>query len=179
MDPWPESDWGDMHHRCISSFADQIQEQLPPDLFAGIELTVYIADEEGEHQVVPDVGVLDSGSGWANSSKRQSDSNLAVATPYRIQLNREPIEEGHVVIRSLKNHKAIVTVIEVLSPTNKVDRRGRAAHIKKREEYYRAHNLVEVDLLRVGAEQIDVPFEEVPDRLITPYKIKRWSDVRM
>lgn len=171
MDPWLEGDWGDVHHRLITTFANQIQDQLPEGLFAAIEITVYIADEETDRGIaIPDVSVLDPKPGWTGAPAA-GGSDVAVATPYRIKLPVGPIEEGHVVIRSVKDQSRLVTVIEIFSPTNKVDRRGRREYVLKREEYYRARaNLVEIDLLRRGADLIDVPFEQVPDLLITPYK---------
>ena len=172
MDPWLERYWSDIHHRLITTFADQIQDQLPRGLYASIEVTVYISDEEdNQGKMIPDVGVFNPDSNGAGNTRSASQSNIAVATPYRIKLPAGPIEEGHVVIRSLEDHDRLVTVIEVLSPTNKVDRRGRDEYKQKREQYYNARaNLVEIDLLRRGMDLVDVPFEEVPERLITPYK---------
>ncbi len=171
VDPWLESDWSDVHHRLITTFADQIQEQLPEGLFAAIEVTVYIADDEAQRgMVIPDVSVLDPSRGWTGASSG-GDSGATVATPYRIKVPIGPIEEGHVVIRSVKDESRLITVIEIFSPTNKTTRKGRREYILKREEYYQAKaNLVEIDLLRKGVELVDVPFEEVPERLITPYK---------
>jgi hypothetical protein len=173
MDPWLEGYWSSVHHRLITNFADQIQAQLPEGLFAEIELTVYINDEDQDRgHVIPDVAVLGQQIGWREPRVLQTgSSSQAVATPYRIAIPKEPIEEGHVVIRSLKDHQSLITAIEVLSPTNKLDRRGRRAYVLKREAYYQAHaNVVEIDLLRAGVDLIDVPFDELPAKLVTPYK---------
>jgi hypothetical protein len=172
MDPWLESYWSSIHHRLITSFADQIQDQLPDGLYAEIEVTVYITGEDGDHgNVIPDVGVFGSPPARATHSTGDSYAGVALATPYLLKLPMEPIEEGHVVIRSLKDHSGLITAIEVLSPTNKINRRGRREYLRKREEYHRANaNVVEIDLLRGGADLIDVPFEQLPERLITPYK---------
>jgi len=172
MDPWLERYWGEIHHRLITTFANQIQDQLPRGLYAAIEVTVYISNEEEEiGKAIPDVGVFQPGPAWAGEKSAAGSSNSAVATPFRIKLPAGPKEEGHVVIRSLDEHNKLVTVIEIFSPTNKINRRGRKEYIAKREKYYQARaSLVEVDLLRRGAELVDVPFEEVPEGLITPYK---------
>ncbi len=171
MDPWLESHWSSVHHRLINHFADQIQTQLPQGLFAEIEITVYITEDDDDlGNVIRDVSVLESDPLASRISSR-AGTNAAVATPFRIKLPSDPIEQGHVSIRSLKDHQPLITVIEVLSPTNKMDHRGREKYLLKREEYYRARaNVVEIDLLRGGAELVDVPFDEVPRALITPYK---------
>jgi hypothetical protein len=172
MDPWLERNWSSVHHRLINHFADQIQSQLPEGLFAEIEITVYITEDDDDlGNVIPDVSVLESDPLSGGQINSRAGTDAAVATPFRIKLPPEPIEQGHVSIRSLQDHQPLITVIEVLSPTNKMDHRGREKYLLKREEYYRARaNVVEVDLLRGGAELVDVPFEEVPRRLITPYK---------
>jgi hypothetical protein len=170
MDPWLESYWSSVHHRLISDFAEQIRSQLPEGLFADIEVTVYVTeDERNVGTAIPDAGVFRT-SGNREIANRM-DSGVAVATPYRIKLSKEPVELGHVVIRSLKKREPLVTAIEVLSPTNKVDHRGRKAYLLKREVYYRAGvNVVEIDLLRSGPDLIDVRFDELPRDQIAPYK---------
>jgi Protein of unknown function (DUF4058) len=172
MDPWLEGYWSSVHHRLISDFAAQIKDQLPEDLFVDIEVTVYVTDDgKNSGTAIPDTGIFKPLSHRQNARKPSTASSTAVATPYRIKLLREPVELGHVVIRSLKKREPLVTAVEVFSPTNKVDRRGRKAYAVKREAYYRAGvNLVEVDLIRAGLDLIDVPFEELPEGLLTPYK---------
>ena len=47
--------------------------------------------------------------------------------------------------------QAVVTAIEILSPTNKLDSRGRSQYMAKRRKVLAsATNLVEIDLLRAG-----------------------------
>lgn len=78
---------------------------------------------------------------------------------------------GHIEIRKLEGDQPLVTAIEVISPTNKLDARNRRRYVQKRDAYYAAGaGVVEIDLLRAGDPLIDVPWGRVAARLITPYK---------
>jgi hypothetical protein len=82
----------------------------------------------------------------------------------------EPITEGRIEIRDVRDHNALVTVIEVLSPTNKLDLRGRATYAAKRSAYVAANvNIVELDLLRAGDHLIGVPAEYIKPISSAPY----------
>jgi hypothetical protein len=62
----------------------------------------------------------------------------------------EPIEIPYLVIRKRDNDQT-VTVIEVLSPTNKASRDGRTEYLAKRNALLRSQtHLVELDMLRGG-----------------------------
>jgi hypothetical protein len=63
----------------------------------------------------------------------------------------DEFEETHLEIRELPG-QSIVTVIELLSPTNKGSTEGRGQYLVKRREILRSRtNLVEIDLLRAGS----------------------------
>jgi hypothetical protein len=173
MDPWLERYWESVHHRIIQYICDQIQPTLPRDLFADVEVTVYILDSDEERgKVKPDVAVLSRPTrGNDLGVSPVEGSSIAVAEPVRLKIPIQPIEEGHVVIRSLRDRQPLVTAIEVLSPTNKNDVRGRRIYKQKRDGYYDGGvNTVEIDLLRAGVHLIDVPLEMLEPDEITPYK---------
>jgi hypothetical protein len=63
----------------------------------------------------------------------------------------ETIREPYLEVRDLRSNEQVVTVLEVLSPTNKRQGAGRETYLAKREEILKTRaNLVEVDLLRGG-----------------------------
>jgi hypothetical protein len=69
------------------------------------------------------------------------------------------IEEARLEIRHLESG-SLVTVIEVLSPTNKIrGARGRASFMQKREEILSSDDVhwVEIDLLRAGVPSVTRP----------------------
>ena len=171
MDPWLEQEWGDVHHRLIQYGCDLIADRLPRGLFAAVEETVYITGEWSEGgRARPDVGVFGSRRDPARPGPASAGNAGAIAEPLRIRLVEQTVVEGHIVIRKLGGGQPLVTAIEVVSPTNKKDRRARRDYVSKREAYYDAGaNVVEIDLLRAGEPLIDVPWGDVPSELITPY----------
>lgn len=172
MDPWLESFWGDMHHRIIQYSCDQIEARLPPGLVARVETMVYLIDSEWDKRRMtrPDFAVVDHGHG-NGSSFNTDDGGIAVAEPIRIVIPEEPYTQGHIEIRELSSGRSLVTAIEVLSPTNKLDPYARAAYLRKRQDYYAAKiNVVELDLLRSGEHLIGAPLEALQPSSITPYK---------
>ena len=170
MDPWLESSWGDVHHELISEYRRQIAPQLPGDLFAVVEETVYVAvDDWGDQTYRPDVTMFTPhpatvGDGTAGTS--------LVAEPIRLIVQEDPVTEGRIEIRHLGSGDPVVTVIEVLSPKNKMSVDGRTAYLAKRRQYRRAGvNLVEVDLLRGGPDLTGLPNAEGLDpRLTSAYR---------
>jgi hypothetical protein len=61
------------------------------------------------------------------------------------------VRERYLEIRATENHE-LITVIEILSPSNKAPGEGRRQYEKKREQVFETlTNLVEIDLLRGGA----------------------------
>jgi hypothetical protein len=184
MNPWLESWWGDVHHSLIQYSRDQLAERLPSDLFAQIEETKYVLSPDQERAVYrPDV-VL-----WEDRNKKIASTEVgaagegavAVAVPVRYDLMSDPVTIGHIEIRPARQGGPLVTVIEVMSPANKLQGKRREEYLQKRELYYQSEvNVVELDLLRAGSTPLQLPsyvFDERPE-LETPYRccIRRaWS----
>lgn len=118
--------WPDLHHELISVIRERLNARLRPRYHSMVEERVYISDEQdpGRRVIAP-----------------------VVATP----MIEEEIREARIVIVDGVGRQ-VVTVIEVLSPTNKiVGSRGRANYEAKRLEVMQSPaHLVEIDLLRDG-----------------------------
>lgn len=138
--------------------------------------------DAGTEQVRPNVGVFGSddldmesvGGGVASAA------GVAVARPIRVPLSVEPAKLRHVAIRSIEGGEPLVTAIELISPTNKDEARGRKQYRRKRLAYYDAGaNVIEIDLLRAGRPLIDVPRDKLDVRELTPYSavVRRAADV--
>jgi len=149
MDPYLEdrSLWSDFHSRAIVHISNQLQPQLRPRYVASIEERFYL--EFVEREIVPDVAIL----------RRQYAHKESVAvlepqcdTPVVLQLDEIPHTEGMVHIYDRENNMRLVTVIEVLSPSNKeAYSKGRELYLRKQEEILQSEvHLVEIDLLRGG-----------------------------
>lgn len=150
MDPFIESQkWKGFHTRFIAAIGEALMPRVRPRYVVDVEEDVYLAKEDGTpvRITVPDVSIS-HGSGW------MEDNEGGVATalePTVLTLPMtEPVEVPYLVIRRSDNEET-VTVIELLSPTNKSSRDGRAEYLAKRNLLLRGRaHLVELDLLRGG-----------------------------
>ena len=150
MDPFIESQgWKGFHTRLTNAISDSLMPQVRPRYVVDVEEDIYLAKENGTpvRIVVPDVSITRD-TGWMENH----DGGVAVAAePMVFTLPiTEPIEIPYLVIRRRDNEE-VVTVIELLSPTNKSSRDGRAEYLAKRNSLLRGRaHLVELDLLRGG-----------------------------
>ncbi len=167
MDPWLESVWESVHTRLIVSLADQIGPGLPAGLLAEVEETV-VGLEGGDDRGRPNPGVAVFRSPVdAGGTGDGAGGGAAVARPVLISIAVESTRQRHVAIRSFETGRPLVTAIELLSPTNKRKRSAREAYVAKRAA---GVNVLEIDLVRAGGHLIDVPLDDVPADLVTPYK---------
>ncbi len=169
MDPYLERYWGDVHQKLITYSSDALNDVLPPHLCARTEERVYLQDEgddaNGWHRM-PDTFV--TRRRW--SSEDESEGGVAVldakekvplATPF-IYPDKDPVTEGFIEIRE-RNGGKVITIIEFLSPTNKLNGNGRTEYDAKRTEILRSEtSLVEIDLLRGGPRNLAIAPERIP-----------------
>ena len=167
MNPFLERDdvWPDFHHRLIDRMADALADQVDPRYLVKIEEHLYVQDTpEAPHRPGPraDVAIKPSGGG----------PGLAVLeAPARIHLPWPDVEyQAYLEVRD-RSSRELVTVLELLSPTNK----GR-----HRDQYLRKHavllvstaHLVEIDLLR-GGEPMPAPDRPACDYSVTVSRAER------
>lgn len=150
MDPYIEvGDWSDFHGALIFAVRSSLAQQLEPRYVVRAEERVYLERPEFETiERIPDVHLVLS----RPASARRGASAVVELEPelYDIPIGEEQ-HEYYLVIRD-KTSKEVITVLEVLSPTNKTPgSRGFEEYSQKRQEILRSHaNLVEIDLLRGG-----------------------------
>ena len=156
MDPYLEGPrlWRDVHTRLISEIQEALNQQLGDRYVARIEERVYISDvtDAGRQAIVPDIHVAVTGRPHVGPASAAIPAQQdAVAVVEVVELIDEEVTEPYVEIIDLDN-RAVVTVVEVLSPTNKIHgARGRDAYMEKRARVLASRtNLIEVDLLREG-----------------------------
>jgi len=143
--------WPDVHSALIVAIRDALAPQVAPAYYVAIEERTYIIEEDMEEFVGrPDAAIIavpsdsvfcgGSGVGTAYASIAQT-----VNLPFV-----EKVREGYLEIHDARTH-AVITVIEVLSPSNKAPGAGRDEYESKRHQVLATlTNLVEIDLLRAG-----------------------------
>ena len=154
MDPYLEDprSWRDVHHRVISAASDLLGDQLRPKYLVRIEERVYVDDSatDRDRDIDPDLHV-ESVPAWDDRPLAAEGSQLAVAEPVVCDTADVEITEARIHILD-RNDRSVVTVIEVLSPANKVRKSngGESFEQKRREVLRSPSHWVEIDLLRAG-----------------------------
>lgn len=171
LDPYLEEYWSNVHTSMMTYIRDQMQGSLPEGLWAKVEESVTIDDPDVGKliQAYPDVHVTDTRP-WEPAWNKEV-GGLAVAEPFVIA-NDEPLTARHIEIVDTKSGNAIVTAVEVISPSNKVGYTQRHEYQSKRQRFVRAGvNLVEIDLVRAGSYNLSAPIEKVPEDKLDGYLI--------
>lgn len=150
MDPFIEGQkWRDCHTNMMTGIQGALGPLVAPRYAVDVEEVVYLlgADDEDE-QRVPDVRIRqrdDEHSSWEDPSSATATLEPQVHTLPQTK----SVRQRYLRLRERRTHQ-IVTIIEVLSPTNKGV--GRREYVNKRNEILtNSINLVELDLLRGGA----------------------------
>lgn len=155
MDPYLERPglWPDVHHGLISQIQAELSPLVRPKYAVGVESRVYISDDDdtGRRVMVPDIRIATSAQRRGSGRRAAHHGPAAIAAPETITLLNEEIAEAYIEIRDPRVG-VLVTIIEVLSPTNKLPgSSGRTSFLAKRRDVLNSRvNWVEVDLLRAG-----------------------------
>jgi hypothetical protein len=154
MDPYLEDPliWNGVHAALIVYIRDFLRPLLRPRYLAAIEQRVFV--EGPDRDIHLDV--------WLRQSRtRLGEAAVAVAeadTPCVVEVPDLEIREAYINILDRQSGQHVVTVIEVVSPTNKYAGPGRDSYTAKQKEVRRSHtHLVEIDLLRLGPHVLAVP----------------------
>jgi hypothetical protein len=154
MDPYLEDPqiWPGVHNRFIVYLADCLQPLLGDRYITAIEERVFI--EGPQREVVPDLIVQ---RGRAEAS-RAGTAVLEIDGPVLIRVPELEIHESYINILDRQSGQRVVTVIEVVSPSNKFAGPGRNSYLaKQREVRASTTHLVEIDFLRAGPHVVSVP----------------------
>ncbi len=152
MDPYLEGSvyWAGFHASFIVHIRDAIVARLPPSYYAEVEQHIWLENAAGDDRhpfAIPDAYLADGGGGTAVATrmkKKAASPALEVTLP---KLLKRPHKFVKIVD---KEDNRVVTVLELLSPSNKSGP-DRDDYLRKRSEYFSAKvNLVELDLLRDG-----------------------------
>ncbi len=136
MNPYLErpDTWRDFHNALIAALAADIGPRLPHK---------YRADLKQRTEVEYLCGHAESMTRKAPTPSLEETNAVRVLMPREVKVTWLQVEASP--------DREVVTVIEVLSPTNKAPGTGRYRYLRKREAITARYvNLVEIDLLRRG-----------------------------
>lgn len=158
MDPYLEAPdiWPDLHDRLATQVSALLNETLPRPYYARLEMRpeVGIVEDGGyTRRIVPDVAVVrppqadaDAGGVAVQELPRAKPSKSLTIT-----VRTEPIRHAFVEIRDPTRRHHLVTLLEIISPSNKRFGPDRRTYLlKQREVLESSANLIELDLLRGG-----------------------------
>lgn len=171
MNPFFEQRWPSVHTALIMYFCDAVQEKLPSDLVARPEaVTVTLGASEKPTTYRPDVQIQEP-----LSLKEPSAVVMApeppptqATAPIRVFLDEEI--ERWIEIRDTTGR--LITVLELLSPSNKLETAERDRYVRKRNAFLSGGaNLVEVDLVRQGTSLFLTPVRNVVEQATACYGV--------
>lgn len=160
MDPYLErpAHWPDVHLELISAVRALLQGVVRPKYYVRVEERVYVTDEDAPGKKArpraPDVRIGERPG--HESEPFTPHGAIAVAEPVRLMFPvEEETRETFLKVFDADNHQ-VVTVLEILSPANKVaGSPGRASFQQKRQEVMNSpSHWVEIDLLRSGTPSV-------------------------
>jgi hypothetical protein len=128
MDPYLEAPdiWPDLHEALAGEIRAELNLLLPQPYYARLE-------------VRPEIGIVDI----AGTLRRIVSVEVTVAS--------EPLRHQVVELRDASRGHKLITLIEIVSPSNKRAGVDRRAYLRKQREILESDaSLVEIDLLRAG-----------------------------
>ena len=157
MDPYLEGpEWRSVHTQLAGAIGQQLVPLLRPRYVVRTEkvyiLTAPEADDVAGRRS-PDVSVNRSDLPGRPAGVVTSGTSRAAVLDAPLHLRFATAEEVPQVTINIYDvaDRALVTAIEVLSPTNKDRSTGRADYLAKRQRVFQSDaHLIEVDLLRTG-----------------------------
>jgi len=178
MNPYLEQPgvWSDFHSGFIGRLQEQLADQLLPRYLVLAEEQVFLHElDQPKARLVkrPDISIVtpttDLGLGPSTTATIEAPSTIELE-----EFHDEQTETHLEIIDRI--HRRVVTVIEVLSPTNKTPGPDRNQYLHKRRTFtHGGVNFVEIDLLRGGARAIE-PLSPC-DYLISVVRAPTWNRI--
>ncbi|MEW5718360.1 MAG: DUF4058 family protein [Chloroflexota bacterium] len=172
MDPYLEHPhlWPDVHQALINAIRILLASQVAPRYFIAVEERVYVEAADPRAYIGrPDISII------GETMMRYTPAPAApTERPITIELPvTDQIRERYLEIRDAGSRE-LITVIEMLSPANKIAGEGRQQYLRKRQRVLDAlTSFVEFDLLR-GGEPMD--YGKIPPthyRILVSHSWKR------
>lgn len=164
MNPYLEQEevWQDFHQSFIPLARELLAAQVRPAYVVKIEEYLFIHELSAEERSLlgrSDVSLKDSA---VAGFQPRTATGAAATAPYYARIPQAVDTERHsyLEIRD-RQGRELITVIELLSPSNKRIGADRETYVSKRRQLLASGvHLVEIDLLRGGPR---MPMEDLPD----------------
>jgi hypothetical protein len=161
MNPYLEQEdvWSDFHPSFIPLAREALMRQVAPGYIVKVEEQLFIHEFSAEQRLHLGRGDVSVSRGPAGRGVAPAGDTLLAPTYAQVppvDVERHPYLE----IRD-RTGRHLVTVIELLSPSNKYAGADREQYLGKRRQLLRSRaHLVEIDLLRGGPR---LPLDDLPD----------------
>ncbi|VTT96965.1 Uncharacterized protein OS=Rivularia sp. PCC 7116 GN=Riv7116_3947 PE=4 SV=1: DUF4058 [Gemmataceae bacterium] len=155
MDPYLEDPafWSGFHTRYVVALSASLTRVLPKGYYAEVEQHVWLQGDDPDERepfAVP-YGYVAATHGTSGAGHGAGVATATVPSA-EVTLPKTVKHKGAKFIKVVdKPGNRVVTVVELLSPSNKAAGDDREGYLQKRNEYLlTGTNLVEIDLLREG-----------------------------
>ena len=170
MDPYLEATdtWPDFHDALANEIRVELNKVLPAPYYARLQKRseLGLVRKGGTlHRIVPDLSVLrrtlhEPAPAWdiGSTSATLVMPRLEASPGIDIRVRTDFTQHHFVEIRDSRRDHRIVTVIEIVSPSNKMPGPDRRSYEVKQAEILSSDaNLIEIDLLRSGRRLLPHP----------------------
>ena len=167
MDPYLEAPdiWPDLHDALAGGIRGELNQALPAPYYARLDMREELGIVEGagsRRRIVPDVAVArpslplptPEGGGVTVAARTRRQ----VSPHVELEVSTESIRHPFIEIRDPTRGHKLITLIEIVSPSNKRPGPDRDAYEDKQREVLRSDaSLIELDLLRGGRRILTAP----------------------
>ncbi|MBI5648933.1 MAG: DUF4058 family protein [Chloroflexi bacterium] len=181
MDPYLEAPdiWPDFHDRLAAAVSAILNDDLPEPYYARLQMRseLGVVLESGiSHTIIPDILI----ARYPTATPPPTEGGVAVLERPRtrvspgidLQVHHDPIRHPFIEIRDAARGHKLITLIEIVSPTNKRPGPDRRSYETKQREVLESDaNLIELDLLRSGMRLIPREVEIVVAELKCDYLV--------
>jgi hypothetical protein len=161
MNPYLEQDdaWHDFHEKFLPAVAERLVPQVRPNYIVKLDEHVYV--HEMPHEPRRLLGRADVAVGLSPGHEAGRPAAGVLDAPAQVRLPAQDVERVAFLEVRDRRSRELITVIELLSPSNKRTGSDREQYLAKRAGLLnsRAH-LVEIDLLRGGR---PMPLDDRPE----------------
>ena len=161
MNPYVEQDdaWQDFHGRSMAFTADLLNAQIGSEYIVKYDEHLYIHDVNQDVRTF--LGRADVAVTHHPGVEGGDAATALLEAPVQIRLPTVDVERVPFLEIRDRRSRQLVTVIELLSPSNKKRGRDRDQYILKRDQLFASPvDFIEIDLLRGGPR---MPFEKPPE----------------